>query len=195
MKKLPGFTLIELLIVIAIMATLAVAILPQLNRYNQNQALQIEALRLQTALRAAQNNAGSGLKCNSGAKNTNWYLSFVSLSNNTYTLRATCADNSMTTYVSYTIPPGVKLSTISAGGCSIPINGLASGFLAAISIMFNNISADVTFNVAYYSGCPSFTNADKLVITLTQADNAENLKKVVVKKGGSIYLSSDPNEQ
>lgn len=88
-----GFTLAELLIVIIIIVSLTAFMLPKLSLFNRSQSLENEASKLQSALRVAQNNAASGIKCNSTTVASDWYIRFAS--NNSYFLESTCSGSSV----------------------------------------------------------------------------------------------------
>lgn len=171
-RSCKGFTLIELLVVIGIMAILIVVAVPSYNEYSKNQKLTEATKQLQTVLRQAQNNAQTGTVCNNGSKAAYWSI-VLSTGANTFSLTPSCATGSQTT--SHPLSPNVTISALNSNSCP----------LSDVVVWFNNISSKVTFYDSS-SGCPDTTNGS-LEITLSLAGSS-NSKKVVVEKGGGIYV-------
>lgn len=190
MQKSYGFTLVELLVAVAIIGIITVAILPQFSTFNKGQTLQNEAARLQTALRVAQNNATSGLKCNTTTGALSWK---VYLSTYTYTTSSICggtiSPTPTGTSTSYTFP-GITLSKIVIS--SITFDTCANNVIyQGASVVFSNISGQVSFETV---GCPanSLASASKMTITLRSTDtNPYTYKDVVIERGGGIYVKSN----
>lgn len=110
-----GYTLIELMVVIAIMATLAVFVLPSLSELGHNQDLDGGANQVQVALRTAQSNALSGIKCGDNISPTqvalSWQVIFTKDSSN-FNLQANCSDGTSLPNDSYTLPKGVTVVNV-----------------------------------------------------------------------------------
>lgn len=180
-----GFTLIELLVVIAIMATLVVVLLPQLNKFNRSQTLQTAAAKLQSDFRAAQNNASSGVECRPSVKASDWHLLVVNSSG--YKVEPTCTG---ATPITHALPTGVKIYSVKLNTCSeITATGNGSN-LANFGVIYKNISAGVTFQSADL-GCPISSATNQLILKLILDDDVSKYMKVIVEKGGSVYLSSN----
>lgn len=173
-----GFTLIELLVVITIMAILVVVIVPNYGSYNNNQKLGDAARQLQTILRQAQNNAQTGTVCGNTARAIYWdvNLQTVHPNNGSYTIYCDIGDGTIPKgqSITLTLPTNITISNISIDTCSS----------ANISVQFKNVSSEITF-IDNTGGCPDTTNT-KLKITLSLPGSTD--KKVVVEKGGGIYV-------
>lgn len=187
-KKQAGFTLIELAVVVVIISTLMVLILPKLSLFSKSQALEDEASRLQTALRVAQNNAASGIKCNSTVPASNWYLKFADTT--TYYLETVCSGSEVgaltptpTPPVStrYAIASGISVKEIKLDSCTI-----TAGSVGGVRASFTNIASLVNLANA---GCPG--DPAKMTITLQINSDPGKTANVVVEKGGPIYVSSN----
>lgn len=187
MKNCRGYTLLEVLVVVMMMAVFMVLAIPQFGKFNSSQVLQNTALEFQTALRAAQTNAGNGVKCNypAAAPSSQWHLSF--LDQKRYKVEASCIGAGSGASTVYSLPSGVSFSGVAIEGCTEEKSSF-SGY----GVTFNNITAAVTYNVPNLSVCTSLalTNAKRTVITLWLDDNHSLIKRIIVEKSGSIYLSS-----
>lgn len=189
--KQHGFSLIELLVVIAIIAGLVIFTIPNFKNIRQEQAV-VEALgQLQIALRTAQNNAYSGLKCSSAKDSTLWRVNFISTAS--YQLECLLAispppaDPNQPLFEkpfskSFILPSGVTIGGINLDNCEPIMNDIA--------VNFSNISSLVTFMpstlVNKTSGACSakqLRQAKKMTLTIGG-------KKVIVEKGGIISVQN-----
>lgn len=187
-----GFTLVELLVVIAIMGSLVGLILPQFNSFNQDQSLKNAVAELQSAIRITQNNAGSGVKCSTTLPSTSWYLGFgnsdPSLIGKSYQIVANCADNTTSTPITYKLPGGVSIASITVNDsnpnytCITALNAASAG---NFKITFSNLSGAV--DLQSDAGCPTLGKRS-MTITLQQDSDHTNHLDVVIEKGGSIYV-------
>ncbi|MCL5783890.1 MAG: prepilin-type N-terminal cleavage/methylation domain-containing protein [Patescibacteria group bacterium] len=170
-----GFTLLEILAVVALMASLLVFVLPQLTQFNKIQGLQQGASQLQSDLREVQNNAISGVLCPDSTKASDWYLEFKN--NNYYYLKPTCSPLVTTPQIGF--PANVTIGTIYIDSCPVsPVNNL--------QIHFSNISGMVNFgNIGSCIVSPNSIMTITLKIT-----GISNTIKLIVEKGGAIYVSS-----
>lgn len=179
-----GFTLIELLVVIAIMGSLIVILLPQLNNFYRQQVLRDAASALQSVLKTAQNNASSGVKCNSvGASAKFWKISFGA-DKKSYMLQSECDSGGVGVTRNYQLPQGVTIKEVRLDSCTASISPNDA------QIEFANISANINFK-STDTGCPITFNTGKMKIKLQlQETSLQATIEVVVDKGGSIYLGS-----
>lgn len=170
-----GFTLLEILAVVAIMATLVVVIVPQLTSFNKSQALDQGANQLQTALRTVQNNAQTGVVCtNNTDRASGWHLQFVD--NSSYIIEPSCpAPTPVPTTVS--LPANVVIQSIMVDTCTANTNS---------SIQFSNVVGIVDF---VNTGCNIVANS-KMIISLQLGTDTSRSVKVIMDKGGSVYVSS-----
>lgn len=184
-KTVLGFTLIELLVVIAIIGTLVAVLLPQLNNFNREQALKNAAADLKSNIRKTQNNAASGLNCNSnGLAATKWTLTFIQGAS-TYSIIATCSDlgNSLVS-TSYSFPAGITIGGIKLGTCQI-IDPDPPVPPSKTSLIFNNISSAINFTTTNID-CPISPSTNSMTLIL-QDINSNTTKNVVIEKGGNVY--------
>lgn len=187
-----GFTLIEMIIVIALMAGFIAVALPKMNSFNKEQFLPQAADALQEAIRVAQSNATSGVKCSSEAS-TAWYFEFKSNpgpSPYSYVIGSTCSSLTPTPLPS-PISSSVNVVLVDIDGCS-PVPSNFSG----MGVKFQNISGEVSFNQGLSGACivnqtdDQLANAKKMTITLQLGSDASKQAKIVVEKGGAVYVSS-----
>lgn len=179
-----GFTLIELLIVMAITGVLIAIVAPQINGYSNNQKLQAEAVKLQTALRSAQSKATSGVTCNGTIPASSWYFQITSFPSR-YKIASICRDGNAGLSFLYDIPENIQLKELkintSADPCDTPTTKVVS---------FNNITGTVSFLSSPIDiGCPIHLGANTLTITMELADHSQT-KDVTIEKGGTISVQS-----
>lgn len=86
-KNKKGFTLIEILITITILAIILSLSIPNLRRFNQDQALAEGVSNIIQVLRQAQSSTMSGIRCSNGKPSSDW---IVELKKASYSLRITC---------------------------------------------------------------------------------------------------------
>ena len=179
-----GFTLLELLVVIALMALVLVLALPNFKGIKTEQALKNTAAEIQSALRTAQNNASSGLKCDK-ANTPVGKWSFIINSTTSYTVKPDdplCNSAGKEYDLSKS---GVRICSVSASShCDEP-QPVAGAALSSLS--YSNINATLSFSI---SSCPS-ANGDFIikVDTSTSGDcDANNYKLIKVDSGGRIYV-------
>lgn len=179
-----GFTLIEFLVVMAIIVSLVAVALPRMSGYNKDQALPQAADQLQSALRMTQTNATSGVKCLTEASQT-WYLTLNDQSS--YAIGSTCQTTTPTPVPS-PVSSSVNVVSVDIDGCSGPIT---SGF-AGVGVVFKNIIGSVSFLQGSSFNCSAaqLGNAKKMTITLQLGSDAGKQSKIVVERGGAIYVSS-----
>lgn len=179
-----GFTLIELLIVITIIAVLLVVFVPQFNKYSKSKVLKTTALELQTALRTAQNNAASGIKCGSSPP-ASWGLQFTNDPDSTsYKVLALNSDGTVNNGCiakTYLLPADVSIISTNLpdtlGDC-FPMRG------TVINASFSNVTSDVNI-----SKC-EISETVKMVLTLQLKSDTDQTEDVVLEKGGAIYIGS-----
>jgi len=182
-----GFTLLELLVVMAIMVGLMIVVIPQFNSFQRSQNLKNTALELQTNLRKAQNNAASGVKCNSTTSAASWNIEFPN--STSYQLETVCSDLTVSPAPpsAYSLPSGISVDSITLDSCS-DINLIEVE--ADPRVIFSNISGAVGFSVDPSVGCPvSETSTKQMIITL-MLDYDLSFVDVIIEKGGSIYVRS-----
>lgn len=189
-----GFTLIELLVVIAIIAVLVGILLPQFSNYNRYQALQSSASQLQSNLRLAQNNALSGVECLPGTKAADWHLKFTDDSH--YKVEADCTLLPTPTpgsQINSTLPSAVKLDRIilSGSGQSDCPTDANTDVIKDFAVLFSNVNGLVNFQSSSSSGCPISGTTEKMEFVLRLTDDTSKILKVIVERGGSIYLNSN----
>lgn len=173
-KSALGFTLVELLVVIAIIGTLLVVLLPQLNRFNNEQVLKNTAAELRSNIKKTQNNASSGLNCNNtGAAASQWKINFTKNAG-IYAISATCAKGEPSTSRSELFPSGIKINDIQIDDVSY----------TSASIIFDNISSAINFTKESGSLLP---NADTIKIFLKDSNVVGIGSTVVLEKGGTVY--------
>lgn len=189
--KSSGFTLIELLVVIGIIAAMVALLLPQLSGFNRSQNLKSAALGLQTALRQTQNNAISGVKCNSSTASANWYLKFIDSTH--YKVETTCTGSGVgagtptpTPPISttFTLPSNVNISSVKFDACSGNLSPITNS-----GVSFTNIAGLISF-LSGDAGCMDNNFTKKIIITLQLTSDASQTTQVTVEKGGSIYLNN-----
>lgn len=73
-----GFTLVEILVAVAIVAALAVAIIPNYIRFNAQQVLNNDTSKLIQTLNQAHANAQSSVNCHNGQPSSFWSVSLTS---------------------------------------------------------------------------------------------------------------------
>lgn len=181
----------------------AAIIFPQLSRFGSDQRLQDAALELQTAIRTAQNNAASGLKCSDNLnplyRASDWHLSFSTAKN--YSIEPSCVPDDPTSptpswlpKTNFSLPEGITLEQIyldSGGSTGSPLPTLPPALTCQLcldyKIHFSNISAATDFQNNRECN-PDF--AQKLGIVLKSASGGRS--EVFLDKGGSVYLSTSP---
>lgn len=178
-----GFTLVELIVVIGIIAVLTVFIIPEFNTFNRNRSLQDSASELQSNIRVTQNNASSGVTCSGGVKASDWRLLVVnSLS---YQIIPTCGG---ATAKVYTLPWGVTIYSVQFNtGAELVASGNGAN-LGNFGVAFANVSAVAKFlsgNVGY----PVTSSTEQLIIKLIRDGDSSKYQRVIIEKGGSIYLN------
>lgn len=171
-----GFTLIELLVVIAIIGTLVAVLLPQLSNFNRGQTLKNAAADLQSNIRKTQNNASSGLNCNSNFKDTasGWKIDFVQ-GGASYNVSAICSGGNVGISTAQPFPSGITISQINVGtlDCS------------PVSAVFSNISSVINFEKPATCAVPVNTNSMSIFLNDTNAIGIGST--VVIEKGGAVY--------
>ncbi|MDO8570482.1 MAG: type II secretion system protein [Candidatus Daviesbacteria bacterium] len=179
---LKGFTLIELLVVIAIIGTLVAVLLPQLSNFNREQVLKNSASDLRSNIRKTQNNASSGLNCNSdGLSTSKWTIKFTKFSSD-YIITATCSDGSQIP-VSYFLPAGITISRIQLDSCIL--GNFSPRIPGVAKVIFSNISSAISYDVDGSLGCMPINN--KALTTTLKDENTNTTKDVVIEKGGNVY--------
>lgn len=183
-----GFTLIEMIIVIALIAGFIAVALPRMNNFNKEQFLPQAADALQEAIRVAQSSATSGVKCSSEVS-TAWYFEFKSNpgpSSYSYVIGSTCSLLTPTPVPS-PISSSVNVVSVDIQGCSL----ITSNF-GGVGVIFQNISGGVSFLQGFTNNCSAvqLDKAPKMTITLQLGNDASKQAKIVVERGGAIYVSS-----
>lgn len=188
-----GFTLIELIVAMAIMAGLTAVMLPQMSRFRTQKALPDAAEQVQTAIRLAQSNATSGTICKGRKASGEWH--FELKGKNSYTIDSTCSDYDPATPTPSpepTILPA-NVSIVGVNICSpYPPTGSIADY-SGFGVSFKSIDGTVSFLQPDGTSCPTtdaLNAAVKMTITLQLGTNASDQSKIVVEKGGAVYVSS-----
>lgn len=184
-RSAPGFTLVEILVVISIMVILVILVLPQFKDFNKSQNLKEGVEQLQSNLRIAQNNATSGVQCNSSTQASNWYIKFID--NSSYVFENTCPGMGYTFSKTYTLPSGVTIGDIKVESPDDPVTyscTIVDPYNPLVQIEFGNISGVVNF--ISDNSCTVLANYNLKVKLSNNTGNAS----VVVEKGGAIYVSA-----
>lgn len=154
-----GFTLIEVLVAIAILAVIAAVAIPNFRRFSEEQTLKNVTANLIAALRTAQNNTQTGVKCPDGVSTPQSWS--VLLSTNSYYLQESCLNlttstSSTNSLPAVTYPPNVSMSS-PTGSCSVTFT---------------------TTGVSSSSSC--------LSVTLNDGATSPPKRQIVIDKGGAI---------
>jgi prepilin-type N-terminal cleavage/methylation domain-containing protein len=170
-----GFTLIELLIVIAMLSLIMVVVMPNIRNIRDQQSLNSAVAEFQSHIRLAQNNALSGVKCNSSTKGaTEWHLTLTAT--NSYKIEASCIEGTSPTKT-YTLSSGVAVEKVN--NCATVID---------TSIAFYNINGNPLFVLPAIC---AITNPAQLEFVLKfTANSSIATKKVIVDKGGRVYAQN-----
>ena len=160
-----GYTLIELLVVLTIMAVLSIVVFINFKTFSQDQAVNKAVGQVQSALRLAQSNAGSGVTC-AGVGGAKWSAKL-----NTNATDILC-DKSTSVQKNFTL----ENVTISSIKCSTGGN-----LTLPITISYSSIYGNVDFGS---DGC--LGNTQTLVITLSNSQNSSSTKTFTISKGGAI---------
>jgi prepilin-type N-terminal cleavage/methylation domain-containing protein len=173
-----GFTLIELLVVISIIVVFSAVLFPNLAQFRNLQKLQDATTQLQSDLRKAQNNAISGTVCTpSNALAFSWQLTLQD--NKSYQILANCSAGATSSTSS--LNADVSVEKVDFTGCS----SITSGF-AGLGVSFANISGDRTFLGG--TSCTTTESTTSMTITLHLDTDTSKKSKVVVERGGAIYI-------
>lgn len=184
MKRFGGFTLIELMVVISILALLAVGFFVNFKSFGEDAALKNTASDIQSALRLAQSNATTGVKCgnNGGAS---WYIQFNGRS--TFNLRCSTQGDFDPPVRKWSIPLPVYISEI---------NGIRPTPCSSSFTPLGTIAVGIYANFSYLGGKANFIDRDltkdclgkstTMVIKLKKSSDEGALKTVTLDKGGSV---------
>jgi hypothetical protein len=112
----------------------------------------------------------------------------------TYQATTSCSDQTVTPPppLSYQLPTKVKIASITLviGTSDCQTDGkYFTENPEKFAVNFNNISGEVNFKTGS-TGCPVSVLTQKMIIALQWDTDAANLEKVIVEKGGAIYLGS-----
>lgn len=189
METKRGFTLVELLVTIAIIGGLIIVLLPQINTFQRRQILGDSVAGLQSTLRSAQNNASSGVKCDSSGKVVKFWK--VGFGTSSYTVESKCEDGSTGTTKTYRLPEGISVE-----GATLFTNSSTCGISPSeAQVIFDNISANVGL-ISQDSGCPVSSNTAKMAVRLKEVNscvtevNSCVTMEVIIEKGGNIYTKA-----
>lgn len=172
MKFSAGFTLVELLVVIAIMAITGVYVLSNYSSFGEDQKLKNAVLDIQNHLRAAQANATTNARCNTGYGAT-WQVEFA----DTKTINTSCQEPSAS-------PAPKKVVTLDAN---------TTQAVSGTNITGGNCSASTPFtiNFAPISGRISLIGGTNCVSFMTTLTNTKvpTPKSLIIEQGGRIYAN------
>lgn len=189
-----GFTLLELLVVVAIVSILIVLSIPQFSKFNNSQAVQTSALELQTAVRTAQSNAGSGIKCDSPPTTPSLDWQLLLSDDRGYRVTSTCNPSGSAVNNTFLLSPNVKFSEVSMRGPDELCNESRAAYFTGYGVSYNNVSASAAFKKPAGSVCNDvdFARVTNMVISLRSANDSSVIRKVVIEKSGAVYIDSSP---
>ena len=186
-----GFTLIEILVAVSIIAIIAVIVIPNLRRYNEEQILRNAASQLAQHFRQAQSSSHSRIKCPDGTPSTSWGIKLTCTS--LYEYIYDCQDPTTNTSVTlptqtsdkFTLPPSVEMSDFMLCSPDDTVD-------LPVSIKFNNIKETVSFAE---SGANPSENNKKLQLQVKSTKSNVRLKAIItVNSGGSVDLKFTEGE-
>lgn len=159
-----GFTLVEVITAITVLAIASVVVVPNLRRYVQSQDLIVAKNDLKYALRTAQTNASSRVKCpTSDIASKSWSVVFTTANPPSYKLEARCSDD--TIYIG----PSKELSNVSL-----------YTYCTESTVPLKFIKSDIE-----YPSLPSYNCTELFTVKLTSTFSNEEVC-IKVDKGGAI---------
>lgn len=168
-----------------LMATMTAAFIPNLRGFNASQRLVDSASQLQSDLRQVQNNATSGLKCQTNTA-VNWYLELtrdaVSNTIKSYTIGASCLNGEVYTPTAYNLPPGITVGQIDLDVCAVtnPVE------MNQFRIYYSNIYGMTSFTHNAVS-CGVSARPQQVTLYLKSQSDSSLVNKVILNTGGAIY--------
>lgn len=170
-----GFTLIELLVVISIMALLATVSFAKYASLREDQYLKNAANELQSLVRVAQTNAGSGVLCGS-VPGATWLVEFID--SKTIDLKCYISDPAAISQKTLLLTNNIEVSGISGtGNCDVPVRVNFAPLYGTVTFTSKNLP---------YGSC--FQSSNELTVTLRKIDGTGVTKVITFNKGGSVEI-------
>lgn len=166
-----GFSLIEILVAISIIVLLGIIAIPNLKQFSKDQEIDSVAVQVLNALKTAQSQAASRIKCPNGESSLNWK---ISLAAQNYSLIATCESITQTIFTNPYSPASPATSDTYSGSvdvCSIP---------PPVEIIFSGNQ------ISYLCNGSATTNTGNILLTITGSSGAT--KTVKIESGGVIKI-------